>query len=197
MNARYLQVGLLLFCAVLLACNVGLYLHLSSQASRLHQAFAALQAQVQTDSTGPRTAPIHTSRAVATTSSHNIQHPPATRLRQFKQARSPDLAGMAIDFDSMMGKEPSLPQVERQQYEWLRGALQRMPDTSPRAKDLQTTCQGRRCLISAVFDGDDEARSWARRYLLAGGGRVLPRSRSLVIPLDETGDLVSLQLYLY
>ena len=196
MNARYLQVSLFLLCAVLLACNVALYLRLSSQTSRLHQAFVALQGQVQTDSTSSRTAAIHTSKAVVATS-RDIQHPPATRLRQFKQARSPDLAGMAIEFDSMMSKEPSLPQVERQQYDWLRGALQRMPDTSPRAKDLQTTCQGRRCLISAVFDGDDEARSWARRYLLAGGGRVLPRSRSLVIPLDETGDLVSLQLYLY
>lgn len=197
MNARNLQAGLLLFCAVLLAGNVGLYLHLSSQASSLHQAFAALQAQVLADPTGPRLAPTTTSQSVVVSSIQDIQHTPATRIRQFKQARSKDLAEMANDFDSMMVKEPSLPQVERKQHDWLRGALQRMPETSPKARDLQTTCQGRRCLVSAVFDGDDEARSWARRYLLAGGGQVLPRSRSLVIPLDETGDLVSLQLYLY
>ena len=198
MNARSLVVGCLLFCAVLVACNVGLYLHLSSQTSRLQQAIAALQVQVQTDTLGPRAAPAAISEAVvATSTSHNFQEPPATRIRQLKQARSRDSAAMAMDFDSMLVKEPSLPQIERQQYDWLRGALQRMPDTSPKARDLQTTCRGRRCLVSAVFDGDDEARSWARRYLLAGGGSVLSRSRSLVTPLDKTGDLVTLQLYLY
>ena len=72
-----------------------------------------------------------------------------------------------------------------------------MPADAPQATGLQTSCHGRRCLISAGFADDLQASDWANRLLLVGG-KNLPRSARIVaVPLEGGNGAVSLQLYLY
>lgn len=99
--------------------------------------------------------------------------------------------------DQMLRNEPPIPLMEQKQTQWLANAAHLMPEDAPEAVGLQTTCQGRRCLVSAAFADEAGARAWAGRYLLAAGGRLLPRSQTVMVPLGAEGEGVDMQLYLY
>jgi hypothetical protein len=103
----------------------------------------------------------------------------------------------ARSMDSLLNIEPKNPALETKNLEWMQTALQSMQaDTSiPTAKNVQTVCQGRRCLVSAEFGSLQVARNWASRYLLAGNGQNLSRARPIVTPTLDGG--TQLKLYLF
>jgi hypothetical protein len=118
-------------------------------------------------------------------------------LQRKQQLSSINPITTAADLSNRMAAEPALPEIEQEQSVWLNETLQQMPADLPKAESLQTTCQGRRCLISAAFASDSEARAWASRYLLESRGRLLKHANTVVVPLGGSDHSVALQLYLY
>lgn len=99
--------------------------------------------------------------------------------------------------DRLMVNEPRNPAVEAKQQRWLKdSASATAGDDVPKARDVATVCQGRRCLVSASFADVGSAQEWAMRYLLSSGGRILSNSRTVIVP-GTGGAATTLQLYLF
>ena len=100
--------------------------------------------------------------------------------------------------DELLTREPSLPDVELKHKQWLDKAYQTlsMDERTPPAEDVQTACQGRRCMVSAIVSDRAIAHKWATRFLLTAGGTYLTNSKVAVLPASN-GDYVNLQIYLY
>ena len=96
-----------------------------------------------------------------------------------------------------MAQEPPLPGIEAKQLRSLEAALENMPSDAPQPAGLQTTCTGRRCMISAGFHDGAQAEEWASRYLLVGGRNLPKTARVIAVPLAGANGAVSLQVYLY
>lgn len=118
-------------------------------------------------------------------------------LQRKQQLSSINPVTTAANLSNRMAAEPALPEIEQEQSAWLNETLQKMPGDLPDAESLQTTCQGRRCLVSAAFASESDARAWASRYLLEGRGRLLQHANTVVVPLGGSDHSVALQLYLY
>ncbi|MBS0577505.1 MAG: hypothetical protein JSS45_13980 [Proteobacteria bacterium] len=192
--------------AVAVVGNALLYLHLSAQTAAIQRALVDVKAQLRAatvvadSQAAPEVAqpPLALSdaqramrqRAMATANA-------ASRVQTMKQRAVAAPGAVDAKLASAMTAEPSSPEVERKQYDWLREAMQAMPSDGPKITDARTTCQGRRCEVAGVFASDDEARAWARRYLLAGGGRLLQSSNVVVLPLAGGSGQVELHLYLH
>ncbi len=102
------------------------------------------------------------------------------------------------DLDNLLAREPQNLQAEAVHKQWLEEAIVRMNEDqrAPQAEGLQTLCQGRRCMVSGMFQDQVAARRWATRYLLAAGGTFLTNARIAVLPATN-GSYATLQLYLY
>ncbi len=99
--------------------------------------------------------------------------------------------------DRLMVSEPRNPVLEAKQQRRLKdAATATVGDDVPKAQDVSTVCQGHRCVVSAYFSDTGSAQEWAMRYLLISGGRVLPNSRTVIVP-GTGGASTSLQLYLF
>lgn len=119
----------------------------------------------------------------------------AQRISRLKSAQSPDQS--ARELDKLFTLEPSLPAVEQASTQALQKAIQSIPSDAPHPVGLQTTCRGRRCLVSAGFADEVQASEWANRLLLMGGKNVPAAARIVAIPLGGGSEGVNLQLYLY
>ena len=194
---------LAIFGLLLLLTNAGLYLHLAARLSHFERQAATLQANK---------APV---RGDAGTGTGNIGTRPGSgaaypvmdtaetpqilinRMMAYKaQAAARPASSLAAQLDSEMAREPRLPDIEQRQGRLLEEALRRMPGDSPAAEDVKTTCRGRRCLVSAYFGNDSDAREWASDYLLMGGSGDLRRARITTNSVSGNDGLVALQLYL-
>ena len=123
---------------------------------------------------------------------------PAQALKQAKaRSRMQNPTVLAAELDRRITSEPQLPGVQEKEESWLLESAARLPDSMPTALGLQTSCQGRRCLVSATFESDEQARLWGSRFLLASGGRVLKNSRAIVTPIQNSGGMVEMRLYLH
>lgn len=191
--------------AALVLGNCLMYMHLTKKIVVLQESLAAMDsrlvlnagtqgdgANVMHASTSPRVSP-----TVPSPGSYNVAAA-ISRIQQFKERRSSiDPVAMSADLNNRMSGEPALPEIEQRHSSWLNDTLAKMPADAPDAGSLQTTCEGRRCLVSAAFASEDDAREWGTRYLLEGGGRLLQHSSTVIVPLGGTDHSVALQLYLY
>ena len=191
------------FCTILTLANAGLLVRFSSRLDRLEEQSTTLQANKvpAADIANARFA-----EGVGASGSHGKQPTVDSastpqilidRMREYKsRAASKPTSSLSAILDGEMAQEPRLPAVEQRQNQLLNAALSRMPEDSPAAKDVNTTCRGRRCLIWAYFDTDSDAKEWANDYLLAGGSGELKRARITTSPASGNGGEVTLQLYL-
>jgi len=186
--------------------NALLYLHLSAQTAAIQRALVDVKAQLRAVTAAanlqasPEVAappPALTDAQRATRQRAMATANAASRMQTMKQRAVVAPGVVDAKLASAMMAEASSPEVERKQYDWLREAMQAMPTDGPKIADARTTCQGRRCEVAGVFASDDEARTWARRYLLAGGGRLLQSSNVVVLPLAGSNGQVELHLYLH
>lgn len=199
---RWTSVLLLVAC-LLSAGNAALYWSLSSRFGEVERALSGLTAHAQPqasegvgqDGSGNGAPGGMRSGQVA---GFNASQAPDLQVRQLKQDKAEfNPAEAAAKLDRLMAQEPALPALEQTQVRLLQQAMQNLPANAPRPAGLQTTCKGRRCLISAGFSDDLQAGDWANQLLLAGG-KNLPRSARIVaVPLEGGNGAVSLQLYLY
>ena len=194
---------LLLLGAVLLV-NLALYVHLSTRLGRMEQSLAAVSSSNGGASKSAPTwndspAGVGPTRSAPPIS--DIGSSPQELIDRMKKrkahssAMSPTV--LAAELENQYVSEPSIPAAEQRQSQWLSDALLRMPADAPKAEDLQTTCRGRRCLVTAYFSNDSDARSWASSYLLAGGGEVLGRARTVILPATGSDGMVALQLHFF
>lgn len=191
---------------VVVVGNALLYLHLSAQTADLQRALVDVKAQLrgataaadwQSPSEAESPAPAITDAQRAMRQRAMTTANAASRVQAMKQRAVVAPAVVDAKLASAMAAEPSSPEVERKQYDWLREAMQAMPADAPKITDVRTACQGRRCEVDGVFASDDEARTWARRYLLAGGGRLLQSSNVVVTQVAGSDGQVELHLYLH
>ena len=205
------------FAAVFVLGNGLIYTHLANKVDILQQSVAEMssrlegiaRAKVDADSASGTSAspnvPLIGSSRVPTLTAPSVSSPTknnameaVNRILELKQRRSSvDPVTMAADLSNRMAQEPALPEIEDKQSSWLNDTLRIMPADSPEASNLQVSCKGQRCLVSAAFGSNEEARSWSRRYLLKGGGKLLHQARTVVVPLGGTDPSVVLQLYFY
>ena len=107
-------------------------------------------------------------------------------------------AGIAAAMDRLMASEPSLPPIEQANAHAVQLAMQQVSANSVSTPPvgIETSCRGRRCLISAGFGSDFAASEWAHALLLSGAKGLPQAARIVVVPL-QSGGAVNLQLYLY
>lgn len=191
---------LLIVACLVSAGNAGLYMLLSKRFATVESAVASLASN---DATGARqdqrllSARPESVGSLAYGASGSTGGS-GTLARQIKQQKAEfNPSGIAASMDRLMTQEPSLPAIEQAQVNLLQQAIQTMPANAPRPTGLQTTCKGRRCLISAGFMDDTQAGEWADRLLLAGGKNLPKAARIVPVPLEGGNGAVSLQLYLY
>lgn len=203
--------------AALIVGNLLMYLHFENQTIALQQTLAALDSRLShmaetrnqfkkatSASAAPGTS-LTDARLSLPPVGLNVSDPSVNpvmaavdRIRQLKQRKSSaDISTLVADLNNRMTGEPALPAIEQEQTSWLNDSVQRMPTDAPHASGLQTRCQGRRCLVSAAFASKEDAENWGARYLLAGGGRLLQHSSTVIVPLGGKDQSVALQLYLY
>lgn len=120
---------------------------------------------------------------------------PEELVQRLSQRNGGDPARVTADMNRLMQQEPSLPGLESQQSRWLESAFSTMPTSGPHPSDTQSSCRGRRCVVSATFADASEAQDWAGDYLLAAGGKMLQRSRTIVVPAANGS--AKLLLYFY
>ena len=120
---------------------------------------------------------------------------PEELVQRLSQRNGGDPSRATADLSRLMQQEPSLPVVESQQTQWLEYAMGQLPVGGPRASNVQSSCRGRRCVISANFADAGEAQDWAGNYLLAAGGKMLQQSRAIVLPTPNGS--AKLLLYFY
>lgn len=190
---------LLLGIFLLLTVAIGLlYSRLSKRLDSLESATNTLAAIQKSD---------RSSIAAALTSEGGLSN---SRTPQFRNASSPapdelvrrlsqrtpaNPAMLAASMDQAMQFEPSIPSIESKQSQWLESAFQTMPSDAPKVSGAQSTCRGRRCLVSGSFNNQEDAQDWADRYLLTAGGKFLQNSRTLLVPAGN--NKTKLLLYLY
>lgn len=191
---------LLIFACLISAGNAGLYVMLSKRFAMVESAVASLVPK-ETDSTGQDSAstwPRAGTSGSATNSGSGNAGGLGSLARQIKQQKAQfNPGGVAAGMDRLMAQEPPLPAIEQAQTALLQKAIQSLPSDAPRPAGLQTTCKGRRCLISAGFTSDIDAAEWADRLLLVGGKNLPKAARIVSVPLEGGNGAVSLQLYLY
>ncbi|WP_374555849.1 hypothetical protein [Thermomonas sp.] len=199
---RWTSVLLLVAC-LLSAGNAALYWSLSSRFGEVEGALSGLTARAQPQASegvgqGGSGNGAHGSMRSGQVAGFIASQSPDLQVRQLKQDKAEfNPAEAAAKLDLLMAQEPALPALEQTQVRLLQQAMQNLPADAPRPAGLQTTCKGRRCLISAGFSDDLQAGDWANQLLLAGG-KNLPRSARIVaVPLEGGNGAVSLQLYLY
>lgn len=140
------------------------------------------------------------SPARAAPSSNDLAAASATAFDpvQFKARRSADdPARLVAEQDRLLTQEPALPSVEQGHQQAIREALQKIPADLGQPVGLQTTCRGRRCLVSGGFADDLQATRWAQHLLLAGGPGLPRAARIITVPVDGGNGAVALQLYLH
>lgn len=120
---------------------------------------------------------------------------PEELVQRLSQRNGGDPARVTADMNRLMQQEPSLPGLESQQSRWLESAFSTMPTSGSHPSDTQSSCRGRRCVVSATFADASEAQDWAGNYLLAAGGKMLQRSRTIVVPAANGS--AKLLLYFY
>lgn len=194
---------LLLVACLLSVGNAALYWSLSSRFGDLEKAISGLTTGTQplsSDRVGSDDPASAATKNGRPTQAAGIGPAPGPdqqlqQLQEQKAAFNPSNA--AAQLDRLMAQEPSLPALEQTQVRLLQQAMQSMPTDAPRPAGLQTTCKGRRCLISAGFGDDLQASEWAHRLLLVGGKNLPKSARIVPVPLEGGNGAVSLQLYLY
>lgn len=127
----------------------------------------------------------------------NPANSPAARMIELKRKAIPDSIEIAAQMDQLFSQEPSIPELEQKQLRWLDEALDHLADDAPSATGVQTSCRGRRCLVSAVFKDESDARDWAGSYFRATRGTYLKHARIVTVPLGGDGQSMGLQLHLY
>ncbi|MFN3310264.1 MAG: hypothetical protein ACK40R_00995 [Thermomonas sp.] len=195
-----MQVLLIVAC-VISAANAALYLSISSRFQKLEGMLseAAGKSASADSSTGATTgrAGFPSYAEVGRNTQAQADEPNARLLRLKQQKAAFDPGSAATAMDRLMAQEPSLPGVEQAQVQRLQQAIRNMPADVPQPAGLQTTCHGRRCLVSAGFSDDLQASDWANRLLLSGGRNLPKTARIIAVPLEGGNGAVSLQLYLY
>ena len=196
-QAQWLMVG----GVCLLTMNAAMYYRMSSRLDDFDRSIASMELQVKSApaSTGGATSRLSGSATYRESglTKYDTALPPAARLAQLKQRNRANTSEAISRMDRLLKNEPTIPQVEQKQTQWLASAVQSMPKDAPEAVGLETTCRGRRCMVSAAFADEGQARVWASRYLIAAGGRLLPKSRTVIVPLGGPDQGVDMQLYLY
>lgn len=198
------QTKWLLPLGALLLANLALYVHLSTRFARMEQAVAAMSsgnggASKNTPTWNDSPAGINSTRSTSPIS--DVGNSPQELINRMKKRKAQSAVmpptALAAELDSQLTREPSIPDAEQRQSQWLSDALLRMPADAPKAEGLQTTCRGRRCLVTAYFSNDSDAQSWASSYLLASGGEVLGRARTVILPATGSDGMVALQLHFF
>ncbi|WP_256646960.1 hypothetical protein [Thermomonas paludicola] len=192
--------GLLVLAVVLaLAANAALYFRMSARldaietTQRLRDESSLLHAPSSDDTaTGYPTAVISPSmaRGLAVT-----KLTPEQLVQRLSQRNGGNPTKVAADMNRLMQQEPSLPGLESQQGQWLESAFGAMSTSGSQPSDTQSSCRGRRCVVSATFADPGQAQDWAGNYLLAAGGKMLQRSRTIVVPVANGS--TKLLLYFY
>lgn len=122
-----------------------------------------------------------------------------SRIDEIKQqAAKVSPQELARSMDQLLYSQPTNPAQEAQQQQWLQDAATAMSSKNnvPKAGSVGSTCQGKRCVVTATFSNDIAAERWAMEYILATGGRLLSNSRTVMLPAPDSTN-VTLQLYLY
>ena len=187
--------------------NVAAFIHLSSRLNHLELAITSRSLQSGTAATNQTSQSIQAttldssktrkSSAPIVFEGNNPQEL-INRMREFKaRAANTQAAQQVSNLDALLAAEPKLPVIEQGQYQWLSETLHNMPSDAPQATGVQTQCRGRRCMVSANFSNDDDAREWATSYVLAGSGKLLSRSKILILPATNSNSLRQMQLYFY
>lgn len=200
MTSRWTAILVVIACLVS-AGNAAMYWSISSRFQKLEgmlseSAGKSTSADSSTSATTDRTD--FPSYAEAGRNAQAQADEPNSRLLRLKQQKAAfDPGNAATAMDRLMAQEPSLPGLEQAQVQRLQQAIRNMPAAGPQPAGLQTTCHGRRCLVSAGFSDDLQASDWASRLLLSGGSNLPKTARIIAVPLEGGNGAVSLQLYLY
>lgn len=119
-------------------------------------------------------------------------------IRQRKADTTGNPAGIAAAMDRLIASEPSLPPIEQANAHAVQIAMRQIPSNSVSTSPvgLETSCRGRRCVVSAGFGSDLAASEWAHALLLSGAKGLPQAARIVILPL-QSGGAVNLQLYLY
>lgn len=200
MTSRWTAILVVIACLVS-AGNAAMYWSISSRFQTLEGMLSdAAGKSASTDSSTSATTD-HAGFPAYTEAGRNAQaqaDEPNARLLRLKQQKAAfDPGNAATAMDRLMAQEPSLPGLEQAQVQRLQQAIRNMPADVPQPAGLQTTCHGRRCLVSAGFGDDLQASDWANRLLLSGGSNLPKTARIIAVPLEGGNGAVSLQLYLY
>lgn len=191
--------GLLVLAVVLaLAANAALYFRMSARLDALetnlqtHGAAARLSTpSVEGESVDYSAVPANSRRVQGTAAKLT----PEELVQRMSQRNGGDPARVTADMNRLMQQEPSLPGLESQQSRWLESAFSTMPTNGPHPSGTQSSCRGRRCVVSATFANPDEAQDWAGNYLLTAGGKMLQRSRTIVVPVANGSTRLLLYFY--
>ncbi|MFN7183303.1 MAG: hypothetical protein ACK4MZ_03805 [Thermomonas haemolytica] len=200
MTSRWTAILVVIACLIS-AGNAAMYWSISSRFQKLEDMLSEAAGKSAPANSSTSTATDHTgfpSYAVAGGNTQTHADEPNARLLRLKQQKAAfDPGNAATAMDSLMAQEPSLPGLEQAQVQRLQQAIRNMPADVPQPAGLQTTCRGRRCLVSAGFSDDLQASDWANRLLLSGGSNLPKAARIIAVPLEGGNGAVSLQLYLY
>lgn len=103
----------------------------------------------------------------------------------------------SLQMSTKLAQESSNPVKEAIEEQWLQKAAQDTKGPNvPMASDVSSQCRGQRCLTTATFANEGDARMWATRYLLTAGGGMLSNSRTVILP-GQGGGPVTMHLYLF
>lgn len=190
----------LLICAAIFAliANAALYFRMSAKLEAIEASITAHGSPAQAASVAiDGTAAAYPAAAVSALPSHSAaaKLSPEELVQRLSQRNSSDPAKITAGLNQLMQQEPAMPAVESQQTQWLESAFGNLPAGGPRPSNAQSSCRGRRCIVSATFTDAGEAQDWAGSYLLAAGGKLLQRSRTIVVPAANGS--VKLLLYFY
>lgn len=189
---------LLAIACLISAGNVGLYVLLSKRFATVEAALSSPTHKAEATNLGATDATWGDSTSAQRPLQRGVPNEPGKFARALKQQKADFNPGaVASSMDRLMAQEPSIPAMEQAQVKLLQQAIQSLPPDVPQPAGLQTTCQGRRCLISAGFMDDTQAGDWADKLLLAGGKNLPKAARIVSVPLEGGNGAVSLQLYLY
>ena len=192
--------GWLIVIACLLGGNVFFCYKLLSRLEKAEHRLSAIKTQADAQARLSAVQQREASRQKAVSVVGGSTALPADLLQHFRSLKRPEVGDpvrSAALMDDLMRREPSSRAQEQKHAQWLNGALERLPPDAPQAKGVQASCQGARCMVSALFTDDEAARTWATQYVLTAGGQQLRRSNVIVIPLNGSDQSVGLQLYFY
>lgn len=200
MTSRWTAILVVVACLIS-AGNAAMYWSISSRFQKLEGMLSEATGKSAPAKSSTSAATDHTGFPSYAEAGRNAQvqaDEPNARLLRLKQQKAAfDPGNAATAMDRLMAQEPSLPGLEQAQVQRLQQAIRNMPADVPQPAGLQTTCHGRRCLVSAGFGDDLQASDWANRLLLSGGSNLPKTARIIAVPLEGGNGAVSLQLYLY